>query len=86
MLENVQTHGAWQVNGPAKGGWPPHCSQCPAPEEAGAELEVVELVEVLVDVWRVVDEVTLVELELDGGVTTDPALKVELIAPTLMLE
>tara|TARA_R110002060_G_scaffold18354_3_gene25288 strand:- start:418 stop:564 length:147 start_codon:yes stop_codon:yes gene_type:complete len=48
---------------------------------------VVVLVEV-VEVRRVVDEVALVELEEPpvGGLTTDPALKVELMAPTLMLE
>jgi len=42
----------------------------------------------VVDVRIVEDEVTLVELEVvpPGGVTTEPALKVELRAPTLMLE
>ncbi len=85
----MQVHGDWQVVGPVKP-IPPHCPHRAAPPEAAEEVvaaEVVVLVEV-VEVRRVVDEVALVELEEPpvGGLTTDPALKVELMAPTLMLE
>jgi len=49
---------------------------------------VVEVCMVEEEVTLAVDEVTLVELEVvpPGGVTTEPALKVELRVPTLMLE
>lgn len=97
----MQTHGDWQVNGPAKP-WPPHCAhRAPPPVVGGADevaAAVVETLEEVVEVRRVEDEVTgrtvdevagLVLEELPpptGGRTTDPASKVEFMAPTLMLE